>query len=162
MTVQLRAHHLLCMLTFVGEGYTPAFTDNYRGIAERLSAGEDIEIVSGPDDICAPLMQGEAPHCLRASVTERDAAATEAIARLLGRAMEPGAILTPDTELLQTLRQNFAAGSIRSACSGCEWEAFCGRIARDGFDGTLVGSAVEGRSTVQAGKVSGTAVRPPA
>lgn len=134
------------MLTFVGEGYTPAFTDNYRGIAERLSAGEDIEIVSGPDDICAPLMQGEAPHCLNASVAARDAAAIEAVARLLGGAIEPGAILLLDAGLLQTLRQNFAAGTIRSACSGCEWEAFCDRIARDGFDGTLVGSNVERRT----------------
>ncbi|MEZ2129287.1 MULTISPECIES: DUF1284 domain-containing protein [unclassified Sinorhizobium] len=139
MTVQLRAHHLLCMLTFVGEGYNPAFTANYRGIAERLSAGEDIEIVAGPDDICAPLMRGEAPHCLGASVAKRDAAAIQALALLLGRAMEPGAILVPNAELLQTLRQNFAAGTIRGACSGCAWETFCDRIARDGFDGTLIG-----------------------
>ena len=25
MTVRLRAHHLLCMLTYVGKGYSPAF-----------------------------------------------------------------------------------------------------------------------------------------
>src|SRR5712672_2376586 len=75
LTVRLRAHHLLCMLTFVGEGYSPAFTENYRSIARRLSAGEEIELVSGPDDICAPLMEGADPHCLKASVIDRDAAA---------------------------------------------------------------------------------------
>ena len=38
MTVRLRAHHLLCMLTYVGKGYTAAFTANYDRIVERLNA----------------------------------------------------------------------------------------------------------------------------
>ena len=29
MTIKLRAHHLLCLLTYVGKGYSPAFTANY-------------------------------------------------------------------------------------------------------------------------------------
>ncbi len=58
MTVRLRGHHLLCMLTFVGKGYSPAFVENYDRIAGRLSEGEDILLVDGPDDICAPLLCG--------------------------------------------------------------------------------------------------------
>ena len=54
MTVRLRAHHLLCMLTYIGKGYGTAFTDNMTVIAGRVSAGENVEIVDGPDEICAP------------------------------------------------------------------------------------------------------------
>ncbi len=61
MTVRLRAHHLLCMLTYVGKGYSPAFVENYEVIAARLSAGEEIELVAGPDDICGPLTADQRP-----------------------------------------------------------------------------------------------------
>jgi hypothetical protein len=126
------------MLTFVGEGYTPAFTENYRRIAKRLSAGEEIELVAGPDDICAPLMEGADPHCLDASVVERDAAAREAVARLLGHEIASGSIIAPDLGLLLSLRRNFASGKIRQACEGCEWDGLCTAIAGDGYQGTLV------------------------
>lgn len=136
--IRLRGHHLLCMLTFVGEGYDPAFTDNYRQIAKRLSAGEDILFVAGPDDICAPLLGGESPHCLSDGAEARDIAAAEAVGRLLGRKIAPGATVSPDAALLATLRQKFAAGEIRKACRGCEWESLCSRIAGGGYDGILV------------------------
>jgi len=53
--VRLRAHHLLCILTFAGKGYSPAFVANMAGVVARIGAGEPIEVVAGPDDICAPL-----------------------------------------------------------------------------------------------------------
>ncbi|NTJ63486.1 DUF1284 domain-containing protein [Agrobacterium rhizogenes] len=141
MTVRLRAHHLLCMLTFVGEGYTSAFTDNYRRIAERLSEGEEIKLVSGPDDICAPLLNGEEPHCFKASVIERDAAALADIMALLGEEIGPGTVLVPDARLLSKLRRNFASGEIRHACLGCEWGDLCSRIADSNFGGVLIKAA---------------------
>ena len=39
MTVRLRAHHLLCLLTYVGKGYSPAFTANYDKVVRRLGEG---------------------------------------------------------------------------------------------------------------------------
>lgn len=126
------------MLTFVGEGYSPAFTDNYRRIAGRLSAGEGITLVSGPDDICAPLLTGEGAHCLGPSVAARDAKAAEAIARLLDEPIEPGSTVRPDTEMLRRLREKFAGGEIRKACHGCEWEELCSHIADGGYERTLV------------------------
>ncbi|MDK4714251.1 DUF1284 domain-containing protein [Rhizobium sp. CNPSo 4039] len=141
MTVRLRAHHLLCMLTFVGEGYTSTFTDNYRRIAKRLSEGEEIKLVSGPDDICVPLLNGEEPHCFKTSVVERDAAALADIAALLGEEIGPGTVLVPDARLLSKLRRNFASGEIRHACLGCEWGELCSHIAASSFSGVLIKTA---------------------
>jgi uncharacterized protein len=130
------------MLTFVGEGYSPAFTDNYRRIARRLSAGEPIEIVSGPDDICAPLIaEGTEPHCLAASVRERDALSQEAVSELFGRPIEEGAAISPDASMLRKMRENFASGALRKACSGCDWQGLCDRIVGEGYAGTMVDSA---------------------
>ena len=138
MTVRLRAHHLLCMLTYVGKGYSPAFVENYEVIAARLSSGEEIELVAGPDDICGPLTADPGAHCHGASVIERDRAAADAVARLIGSPLAPGARIVPSAALLTRLRKTFATGLIRSACSGCEWASLCDGVAEGGYLGTRV------------------------
>ncbi|KPF46811.1 DUF1284 domain-containing protein [Rhizobium sp. AAP43] len=138
MTIRLRPHHLLCMLTYVGKGYSPTFVENYERIAARLSAGEEIELIEGPDDICAPLNADPEAHCHGASVTARDAQAQASVARLLGGPLGPGARITPSATLLAHLRNTFATGEIRSACSGCEWSGLCDTVAEEGYLGVRV------------------------
>lgn len=141
MTVRLRPHHLLCVLTYVGLGYSPAFTANMTGVAERLGAGEDIELVAGPDDICAPLLDGPDAHCHRASVMERDRAAERDLSALLGLDVQTGVHWVLNDDLATRLRAAFASHQIRSACTGCEWVDLCGSIAAHGFDGAILQSS---------------------
>lgn len=126
------------MLTYVGKGYTPAFTANYDGIAERLSRGEDILVVSGPDDICAPLLGEAEPHCLRDSAAERDRLAALDAEALLARPVRDGVRLDLDAAMLTRMRQAFAAGLVRKACAGCEWSALCDTIAARDYHDTRV------------------------
>ncbi len=129
MTVRLRPHHLLCLLTYAGKGYTPAFTANFDAITARLQAGEDIVVAEGPDDICQPWLGEPEAHCRRDSVTARDEQAAADLSVLLS---EPVAALTvlPD---LATLRAAFSSGGTRAACRGCEWFGLCSDIAAGGF-----------------------------
>lgn len=142
MTVRLRAHHLLCMLTYVGKGYTPGFTVNYDRVAARLNNGEDIEIVSGPDDICAPLLNDCEAHCFAKGVVARDAAALAGIGAWLGKSLEVGHRLSPEGNLIEKLRSGFQAGSLRQACEGCQWAGLCDRVVASGFCGVKVAPAV--------------------
>ncbi|WP_292896751.1 DUF1284 domain-containing protein [Nitratireductor sp.] len=139
MTVRLRAHHLLCMLTYVGRGYSPAFTANYDEIVLRLNAGEDAVLVEGPDDICRPLL-GENPHahCLNARVGQRDTRAASALSYWLGQAIDTGHALHLDKRLIERMRSAFAEGKTRKACLGCEWLALCTTVARKEFEGALL------------------------
>ena len=141
MTVRLRPHHLLCVLTYVGRGYSPAFTANMTAVAERLGAGEEIELVAGPDDICAPLLDHPDPHCHRPSVLGRDRAAARDLHDLLGLNLRTGAHWVLDEDLIRRLRAAFASGTTRSACAGCEWVDLCGSIAASGFDGAFLQSS---------------------
>jgi hypothetical protein len=139
MAINLRPHHLLCMLTFKGMGYTPAFVANLEQVVRRLATGtETIEIVAGPDDICTPLLCESDCHCHRASVLERDRLATQSIAALLSCPLEPGANLVLTHADLDQLRAAFAAGTIRQACTGCQWKPLCDAIAADNFTATLL------------------------
>ncbi|AZO16244.1 DUF1284 domain-containing protein [Mesorhizobium sp. M2A.F.Ca.ET.043.05.1.1] len=138
MTVRLRAHHLLCLLTYVGKGYSPAFTANYDKVVKRLGEGEDILIVSGPDDICAPLLNESEPHCRGESAAGRDDVAARDVAGLLGRPLPAGAWLELDPSTLARMREAFSSGLTRKACPGCEWFELCGAVAASGFHGTRI------------------------
>jgi len=136
MTVRLRAHHLLCLLTYVGKGYSPAFTANYDKVVKRLGEGEGVVIVAGPDDICAPLLGEPEPHCLSQSAVERDRLAARDVGTLLGRPIEPGDRFVLDASSLAGMRKAFSAGLTRQACSGCEWSGLCDAVAAGGFSHT--------------------------
>lgn len=135
MTVSIRPHHLLCMLTFLGKGYTPGFVANYSNIIARLTAGEDIRLVLGPDDICQPMLSEKDCHCHNDSVRRRDDQAAAAIGAVLATELSDGSALMLDTDSVARLRKAFAAGEIRAACSGCEWQDLCTRIAGNRFRG---------------------------
>lgn len=132
MAVRLRPHHLLCVLTYSGKGYSPAFTENFDRIAARLAGGEAVSLVQGPDDVCAGWADAPEAHCRNASITVRDEAAIQALQPLLGP-LKPGAALLLSPALVTALRSAFQAGAIRRACHGCEWADFCTAIADSGF-----------------------------
>ena len=136
MTLRLRHHHLLCLLTYVGEGYTPAFAANLNRIVDRISAGERILLVEGPDEVCMPLLteqSSEKPHCLNVSARRRDALAALSAAEVLGAPLPAGTFVTLAPDKTRRLRDAFAAGRSRAACDGCEWHDLCTAVAADGF-----------------------------
>lgn len=141
MTVRLRAHHLLCILTYVGKGYTPAFTANYDEVAGRIGRGEDIVLVSGPDDICAPLLDEADTHCHAASVIKRDAHAAEALAEFFAQPVRAGDRLRLCEATLARMRDAFAGGTIRRACTGCSWAPLCTSIAKDDYTGARIAAS---------------------
>ena len=49
MKAKLRGHHLICLNFFRGEGYSEDFIKNIYAIVEK----EKLEIVEGPDEVCA-------------------------------------------------------------------------------------------------------------
>ena len=49
MRTKLRGHHLICLNFFRGEGYSENFIKNIYSVIGK----EEIEIVEGPDEVCA-------------------------------------------------------------------------------------------------------------
>lgn len=146
MTIRVRPHHLLCMLTFAGKGYSPQFVTNFERIAHRIARGtQTIEIVFGPDDICAPILDDTSCHCLNASIRERDRLAAIALADLLEVPLKEGEAFKLNPERLDRMRSAFAAGTIRKACVGCQWSPICDSIAGDSFSQTALLCGVQAR-----------------
>jgi hypothetical protein len=135
VTVRLRAHHLLCMLTYVGEGYGAAFTRNFDAVLGRIAAGEEIAIVAGPDEVCAPLLAEDEPHCLLPSVTARDESAAREVSDFFGLDIRSESGLRLDASRLAAMRAAFVRGELRSACLQCAWFELCSTVATGGFAG---------------------------
>jgi len=144
VTVRLRPHHLLCMLTYVGKGYTSGFVENYDGVAARLNAGEDVELVDGPDDICEGLLCESHAHCFNHGVVQRDETARQSVSAFLGEPLPAGKRLPATPDFLGRMRLAFASGDIRQACRGCQWIRLCDRIAASGFGGVKISPPLEG------------------
>lgn len=138
MTIRLRPHHLLCLLTYVGKGYGAAFVANYDAIAARIGDGEDLLIVAGPDDICAPLLGDAEPHCHRDSVIERDRLALRDLGELLEVAPTVGETIVLGPAVLKQMREAFTTGRTRAACVGCEWHGLCTSISARGYAGVVI------------------------
>jgi len=137
IAVNLRAHHLLCILTHIGKGYTPAFTENMKALIQRINKGARINIMTGPDDICAPLQNDEAfknCHCLTESTRQRDVTALNEISRILGIKLKAGETMRLEKAHIKKLRSVFLTdNTLRQTCRGCKWKSLCDDIARSGF-----------------------------
>ncbi len=139
--IRLRGHHFLCLLTYKGLGYTPAFVENMTAIADRINAGEKVILHAGPDDICAALTPADRVacnhDCAKPETAALDEMAERATVAVLGHGLDEA--FTLDAEKVAQLRAAFLSGESRTACGMCRWRAVCDEIAGSGFEGVVIG-----------------------
>lgn len=135
--IPLRPHHLLCLLTFVGRGYSDSFARRLSAVAESLNRGTPARLIAGPDAICAGLLgcTHDDGHCRRPSVAARDAEALRRLAPFFGGQLALGAEIPNLPARRVALRTAYRAGAFAAACHGCPWERFCQDIAQAGYAG---------------------------
>lgn len=136
--IRLRGHHLLCSLTFTGRGYSDDFERDFKQVIARLKNNETIEIVSGPDDICASIQRCTDSHCHEAGVSNRDKKALEDVASHLGKPLKVGSIISPDQLFDEEYRSAFKQKHLRRACNDCQWSGMCDQIAEANFATSLL------------------------
>jgi hypothetical protein len=125
-------------------------------LIRRLGDGEEILLIDGPDDICAPWIDEAAieaaatgasagirePHCHEARIIGRDQHAAHDIGQLLGHDIATGSRLRLDAALLDRLRAAYRSNAIRSGCAGCEWKDFCDSLSASGFAGCRLQASI--------------------
>ncbi len=120
-TLNLRAHHLLCMFGFRGLGYSPSFVQNMREVVARFfgDAGVEVRLVSGCDDICAVC-----PHAAQGRCTA-EAGADDAVCRrdteVLSRLGLGEGYGTDSSSLMRLVVERIAPEQITTICAGCQW-----------------------------------------
>ncbi|MHB1000620.1 MAG: DUF1284 domain-containing protein [Armatimonadota bacterium] len=119
--IRLRAHHILCLHGFKGEGYSTEFVDNMRRVHQSLKDNPEssVQVTDMPDDICAACPNLSNEGCFGENRNnEVNIAGKDSIvmARLN---ILPGDIYTA-VELFNLATDCFAGG-LRDVCSSCKW-----------------------------------------
>ena len=118
MTIRLRGHHLLCLLGYRGMGYSDDFCVNMTAIYEtlRTQPHTEIEIITGPDDVCRAYPPDKAYHC-EGTVYGLD----EAVLAKLGlHVNERGSWQSICDRVAGTM----VPEDIRHLCATCPWEKY--------------------------------------
>lgn len=116
---RLRGHHLLCLLGYRGMGYSEAYAENMTKLHNTLRTEPDtmVEIVFGPDDLCAHFPEGETYHCEDQNVYIRDSAILERLGVKVG-----------EVKSWQTIEEEIAhkvvPGDIPLFCETCPWRSY--------------------------------------
>lgn len=118
MTIRLRGHHLLCLLGYRGMGYSADFCVNMTAIYEtlRTKPETEVEIISGPDDVCRAYPPDKTNHC-EGTVYQQDAA----ILTKLG--------LAPNDRnswhnICSRVAEKMIPSDISHLCASCPWEKY--------------------------------------
>lgn len=118
--IRFRPHHFFCALGFQGKGYSQRFTANMAEIVDsrlRQSDDEQIEVVSGLDDICAPCPKRLGNACLtQAKINRLDAAHQDALSLTDGEVLTWGEAKARMAALPDGVHQRI--------CAECSWLSY--------------------------------------
>ena len=120
MKISFRPHHFLCTLGFQGMGYSPGFIQNYTNIVEALQENDElpIEVVAGLDSICAPCPHNGHGVCKTEDKIQHLDTRHSQILEIMS-----GDVLTWK-EAQERLKEKMSIPAFRTACEGCQWQAF--------------------------------------
>ena len=135
-TICLRPHHLLCLQTFVGHGYSPEFTAHMTIVKKQLNTDPltPITLVNGPDDLCA-----HCPNCVDGSCTSpKPAVFDHLVGQKLDAAENAGNAAQKHTDASDSPLTLHGIPSIlhmseqllAECCPDCEWKELCVEVCR--------------------------------
>jgi len=119
--LEIRSHHLLCILGFRGLGYSEEFVSNMGKVVERLRSNHSfpITLVVGCDAICASCPHNKEGECLERA--DSDAGVTVLDSKLLDRlGFEAGTQILAG-EAWERVKERLAPGDLAEICGDCEW-----------------------------------------
>ena len=129
--MKLRAHHLLCLPNFIGEGYSDAFTVNMAARKRQLAAEGGFTLAEGADDVCAACPNGRGWFCaFQDKVWRYD----RAVCRILG--IVPNCCYDASALEKRVREEIFEKHRLREICGDCEWYPLCARLTGEVKEGS--------------------------
>lgn len=121
--MKLRAHHLLCLQTFVGEGYSDAFCANMAEQKRRAAEEDRFVLADSCDDICLACPERRGGLC---RTQEKAARYDAAVAARLG--LHAGEEVSWRALSERVRNEIFRPGLLPSVCGDCRWQSLCRKI----------------------------------
>ena len=124
--MNIRAHHLLCLLGFQGLGYSPEFIKKMMQVKHRLKTQTNLEIkiLNSCDEICAVCLHKEKGRCQKGEYScKRVKEADEKVLSALG--LKSGDVLSAG-KLLNLIKEKICSFHVLvKICGMCGWRETC-------------------------------------
>ncbi len=123
-SLEIRAHHLLCILGFRGLGYSQEFIVKMGKVVKELdtNATFPITVIAECDVICASCPHNRGNKCLKEADSEIKVK-TQDLEVLQRLGFEVGAQM-PAAEVWTRIREKLTLRDVAEICQGCEWLKF--------------------------------------
>lgn len=118
----LRAHHLICLQSFIGKGYSDEFASHLKKISDFLRQKKQIIVITNKsDDICkkCPLKTGK--HC---SNEEQISHLDEAYLKILKLSTN---MMVSFSEVTNIILNSLTKEEFDRNCKTCQWYNICNK-----------------------------------
>lgn len=120
--IRLRAHTLLCLQGFRGEGYSPEFVKNMAAVHRTLAEHREtvVEVLTSPDVVCGACPHQRVSGCTlngkrsEVEMTNQDRVVLAKLGLKAGRRV-------PWRDILDRIRQSIRSDDLPSICGSCRW-----------------------------------------
>jgi len=119
--LEIRAHHLLCILGFRGLGYSQEFIVKMGKVVDELSSNSTLTItfIAECDIICASCPHNKEDKCFKRADSE-EKVKTQDLAVLKRLGFEVGDQV-PVGKVWTRIREKLMAKDVAEICQDCEW-----------------------------------------
>lgn len=131
--IKVRGHHLLCLLTFRGMGYGPAFVKNFKRIVKNFASHPESVIIltTESDVICSSCPYNKDGRCFK---KENSRATTKAhdkrVLKMFGfKEREEVEI----HEILDKIKSKISPRNLLKICKKCSWLGHCSNLSEFNF-----------------------------
>ena len=127
--LHLRPHHLLCLQTFIGRGYSEDFVEHMTLVKRQLAddPGTPITLVHGADDLCT-----HCPNCIEGRCISEKPAIFDWLVEEKLKSCKQSTELFSDSGSLRGIPEELLVSEeiLTIYCPGCEWKEICSRVLR--------------------------------
>ncbi|MDF2880513.1 MAG: hypothetical protein K0R54_1070 [Clostridiaceae bacterium] len=123
--LNLRPHHLLCIQSYIGHGYSEEFVENMDKIVLHLNDDTSIKLVKTTDDICKAC-----PNNLGNGKCQYESKVCKFDAGVLTTFNFKDNYVYSYKFLLGTLKEKLTQENFKNICGNCEWysHGYCSTI----------------------------------
>lgn len=111
MTIKLRAHHALCLLSFEGKGYSSHFVKNMSEVQKNL---DEIQFIESCDCICQACYHRNGSRCAYTKVKGYDQ-----------KVLKEMTFKKDKTYQWKEIKPLLEKLDLSNICSDCQWFSIC-------------------------------------
>ena len=133
--VQLRGHHLFCLLGYRGMGYSKEYIENMTKLHQTLRSHPEtlVELVKGPDQLCEKYPNSGEYHCKNQNIYVRDAVILEKMGLKIGEKLMW-------QEIESRVKKFVVPSDIQTVCETCNWKSY--GVCEEGIQHILEGKGL--------------------